>query len=248
VKKNILIVLGLLALILPGLATAAGPGVKLDKADIDVTNTASLQRGAKYFVNYCMGCHSLKHARYSRLASDLGLNEAQVRDNLIFTRTEDGDKTAIGALMANAMRVKDGKEWFGTTPPDLTLVARARGEDWIYTFLRGFYLDPSRPFGVNNTAFDNVGMPHVLWELQGWQRLAEHGDSHTAPVFEQAESGRMTPAEYDQVVRDLVSFLSYVGEPRQTERKVIGFWVMLFLVVLFVVTYLLKKEYWRDVH
>lgn len=240
----------LTALLGSGAAFAAAPSVELDKADVDVTNRASLQRGAKYFVNYCMGCHSAHHSRYKRVGQDLGLTDDQVRENLIFTRDEFGDPTRIGDLMEITFPRRDAAEAFGTAPPDLTLVARARSEDWLYTFLRGFYLDDSRPLGVNNTAFPNVGMPHPLWELQGWQELVTEADAdgHETTRLELTDAGSMSPAEYDSAVRDLVAFLSYLGEPAQHQRKVIGFWVLLFLAIFTIIAYLLKKEYWKDVH
>lgn len=244
----------LLALLAPATAFAAGAAVPLDKADIDLHNTASLQRGAKYFVNYCMTCHSASYHRYNRLARDLGIPEELVEENLIFTRDEKGERTKIGSLMKNAMRAQDSKEWFGAAPPDLTLVARVRGEDWLYTYLRSFYKDPARPFGVNNTVFPNVGMPHVLWELQGMQeRVVEktvdaHGHEHETAKLVLTQAGTMTPVEYDNMVRDMVNFLAYLGEPARLERQRLGVYVLLFLFVFFVVAYYLKKEYWKDVH
>jgi ubiquinol-cytochrome c reductase cytochrome c1 subunit len=248
--NKLISVLALMALLVPGASFAAAPSVPLDKADVDVTNQASLQRGAKYFVNYCMGCHSTQYSRYSRVGRDLGLTDEQVRDNLIFTRDEFGDPTRIGDLMTNTFPRRDAAEAFGTAPPDLTLVVRARSADWLYTFLRSFYLDDSRPLGVNNTVFPNVGMPHPLWELQGWQEKVTQTDDrgHEATRLQLVDSGAMSSAEYDTVVRDLVAFLSYLGEPVQHQRKVIGFWVMLFLGLFTIVAYLLKKEYWKDVH
>lgn len=249
--KKLISVMMFLALLAPAASFAAGPAVKLDKANVDVTNTASLQRGARYFVNYCMGCHEAQYMRYNRIGRDLGLTDDQVRDNLIFTRDEFGDPTRVGALMKNTFPKRDAAEAFGTVPPDLTLVARVRGEDWLYTFLRSYYLDESRPLGVNNTVFPNVGMPHVLWELQGFQRkevVGKDARGHDTFRFELAQSGSMSPAEYDKAVRDIVAFLSYMGEPIQTERKIIGIWVMLFLVIFTIIAYLMKKEYWKDVH
>lgn len=244
----------LCALLAPAAALAAGGGVKLDAANINLKNQAALQRGAKYFVNYCMGCHSASYQRYNRLAKDLGIPEDLVQKNLIFTRDAKGEPTKIGALMKNAMTKADGAEWFGAAPPDLTLVARVRGEDWLYTYLRTFYRDPTRPFGVNNLVFPNVGMPHVLWRLQGMQEKVTrvetdaHGHEHEVTELKLVEPGELTPAEYDQVVRDLVTFLAYLGEPVQLERQYLGVYVILFLLVFFVVAYYLKKEYWKDVH
>lgn len=238
-----------LLLAMPLSLMAAGGGVKLDHANIDMDNTASLQRGFKYFSNYCMGCHSAAYSRYNRVAADLEIPEDVVTENMIFTRDEKGETDKIGALMKIAMPKLYSKEAFGVAPPDLTLTARSRSPDWLYSYLRGFYLDPSRPYGVNNTVFPDVGMPHVLWELQGWQVKKEHGeDDHGAPEFELVEQGSMSPAEYDQAVRDLVGFMEYVAEPVQGKRKSIGFMVILFLMLFSVVAYFMKKEFWKDVH
>lgn len=234
---------------LPGLAIAATAGFPLDEANIDLHNKASLQRGAKLFVNYCMGCHSAEHQRYNRMARDIGLTEEQVKDNLIFTGAKVGD------LMRNAMPKADAKKWFGAAPPDLTLIARSRGVDYLYTYLRTFYIDPSRPWGVNNAAFPLVGMPHALADLQGWQKakLETHKDefgneTHQIVGFEVVKPGSMSGPEFDAAVRDLVTFLAYIAEPIKLERQRIGIWVIAFLIVLTGVFYLLKKEYWKDVH
>ena len=244
----------LFALFAPAAAMASGAEVHLDKANIDLHNQAALQRGAKYFVNYCMGCHSAAYQRYNRMGRDLGIPDELVQQNLIFTRDEKGAPTKIGALMTNAMHKGDAKEWFGAAPPDLTLVARVRGADWLYTYLRSFYKDPSRPFGVNNTVFANVGMPHVLWQLQGMQEkvvekgVDAHGHEHETTKLVLVQPGSMSPTDYDQMVRDLVTFLAYLGEPAQLKRQQLGVYVLLFLFVFFVVAYYLKKEYWKDVH
>ena len=233
----------------PMLGLAAGGGVPLDDADIDLSDQASLQRGAKYFMNYCLSCHSAKYQRYNRMAKDLGLTEQEVIDNLMFTTDKIGDTMNI------AMTEDKGTEWFGSPPPDLSVIARARGVDWIYTYLRSFYLDETRPFGVNNHVFPDVGMPNVLWQLQGAQkavfRLEKGPDGNDIEVFdhlEPATEGTMSTEEFDQVARDLTAFLSYIGEPIQMERKRLGVWVLLFIAVFFVLAYLLKKEYWKDVH
>jgi ubiquinol-cytochrome c reductase cytochrome c1 subunit len=237
--KNALI--AILFSLLPVVSLAGGGGdVHLDKANIDPTNKESLQRGARTFVNYCMSCHAAKYQRYNRLARDLDISEDAVIENLMFT----GEK--IGDTMDVAMTKSDGKKYFGAAPPDLTLVARVRGVDWLYTYLRTFYLDDTRPFGVNNLVFDKVGMPHVTWELQGWQT---EGHEHQKLVgLELVEAGSQSPAEYDRTVRDLVNFLDYMGEPVKQERKQLGIKVLLYLLVFFVVAYLLKKEYWKDIH
>lgn len=245
-KKHLLAVLLLVA---PALALASSGHEQLDKVNIDPTNKESLQRGARTFVNYCMGCHSAKYERYNRLARDLNISEDDVMHNLMFT----GEK--IGDHMDTSMDRGDAKNWFGAPPPDLTLVARVRGVDWLYTYLRAFYRDDSRPFGVNNQLFNNVGMPNVLWQLQGEQEpvyeTVTDEDGHSHKVLEGIElkvAGEQNEAEFDRTVRDLVNFLAYMGEPMKQERMALGVKVLLFLLVFFVVAYLLKKEYWKDVH
>ena len=240
-----LITLFLLAMA-PALGLAAGGNVHLDSADVDPTDQASLQRGAKFFVNYCLGCHSAKYQRYNRMAQDIGLTEEQVKNNLMFT----SDK--IGSTMEIGMSAADANAYFGTTPPDLSLISRSRGADWLYTYLRSFYIDESRPFGANNVVFKDVGMPHVMWDLQGWQKAIfkenEHGGDPVFERFELVKPGSMTPEQFDGAIRDLVNFLDYVGEPYKLERQRLGVKVLLFLGVFFVLAYLLKKEYWKDVH
>lgn len=241
--KKLLLVLGLL---LP-LASLASEGVHLDRAPIDSGNQASLQRGAKVFVNYCLNCHSAASMRYNRLR-DIGLTDEQIKSNLLFA----GEK--VGDTMTVAMRPADAKGWFGATPPDLSVVARARGADWLYTYLRGFYRDPSRPTGWNNTVFDKVGMPHVLWQLQGEQKLnvTETIDAHGNKVESHAlvldEPGALSPVEYDRLVADLVNFLDFMAEPAKSTRMQLGFIVLLFLSLFFVIALALKKEFWKDVH
>lgn len=228
---------------------ASAPSGVLQHANNDVANTASLQRGARNFVNYCMGCHSARYVRYSRLGADLGLTEAQVIENLMFT----GD--AIHDTMQVSLPQDAAARWFGTAPPDLSLIARARGTDYVYSFLKSFYLDPKRPTGVNNLVLPGTSMPHVLWELQGYQAAVYDGESDPAhdavhkkfKGFEVAQPGRMTPEEYDQFVRDTVNFLDYISEPMQLERRNLGFHVLGFLLVFFLFAFLLKKEYWKDV-
>ena len=223
---------------LPGFAFASGASVHLDSAPVNLHDKTSLQRGAQIFVNHCLNCHSAQYMRYSRL-TDLGLTETQIRENLLFTT----DK--IGEPMATTLAARDGKEWFGVNPPDLSLVARSRGSDWLYTYLRSFYKDPTAKSGWNNTVFPNVGMPHVLWEYQGDQsfQAAEHG----AGKLTLDRPGRLSPAEYDRYVGDLVNFLTYLGEPARTKRVQVGIVVMFFLAAFFVITLLLKNEYWKDV-
>jgi ubiquinol-cytochrome c reductase cytochrome c1 subunit len=256
-------VIALLALMASSLSFASGGGAHLDEHKTDLTDTASLQRGAQTFMNYCMGCHSLEHARVNRTARDLSIPEALMQENLNLTNKSFGD------LMTIAMRKEDSKKWFGATPPDLTVVARVRGGsgDWLYTYLRSFYEDTSRPWGVNNTAFKDVGMPHVLAGLQGVQKkgcapVSTGYDSLTGTeimvdscelaepkeVLYLAEEGQLTPKEYDNLVFDLVNFLVYISEPVALERERLGWWVLLFLVIFLVPVYLLNKEYWKDIH
>ncbi len=251
--------LACLALAAP-LAASALENVKLDRlpADVNPNDPISLQRGAQVFVNYCMGCHSASYMRYNRL-QDLGLTEQQIRDNLVFTGAKVGD------LMKTGMDPKDAKEWFGAPPPDLTVIARSRssgagsGADWLYSYLRGFYRDPSRPTGWNNTIFPNVGMPHVLWQLQGEQVLRTEAaaiprgskgevESHEVRKLALERPGALKPAEYDRLVADLVNFLSYMADPSRHYRQQLGIYVLMFLGVLFVLAYALKKEFWKDVH
>ncbi|HIP69623.1 MAG TPA: cytochrome c1 [Chromatiales bacterium] len=232
----------------------AHENVPLQKADINIDNKASLQRGYKYATNYCLGCHAASYSRYNRVGRDLGISEKQLIDNLIFTSNERGEQSKVGDLMKVAMSKTYAKEAFGVVPPDLSLLTRSRGVDWIYTYLKSFYRDDSRPFGVNNLAFPDVGMPHVLWELQGWQKKVTHveedghGHKHETVSLELSEPGTQTPAEYDQTVRDITNFMAYLAEPAQQKRKTLGFFVMLFLIVFFVAAYFLKKEYWKDIH
>lgn len=239
-------------LLAPALLLAAGGDVKLDRAPIDPDDQASLQRGARHFVNYCLNCHSASYMRYNRLR-DIGLTDQQILDNLVFS----GGK--VGDLMKIAMDPKDAKEWFGAAPPELSLIARSRashagsGADWLYSYLRGFYRDAERPSGWNNTVFPNVGMPHVLWELQGEQVMAERkvqgaGYEKTEPVLKLDKPGQLSPVEYDQFVADLVNYLVFMAEPARADRTTIGMFVLVALGLLFLLAYALKKEYWKDVH
>jgi len=240
---------------------SAGHGVVLQSANVNLSDKESLQRGAKYYVNYGMGCHSVKFSRYNRMAEDIGLNtdngftEDQVatllNENLIFTRDESGQRVKTGSLMTTAYLEKAAAEAFGTTVPDLSLVGRSRGADWIYSYLKGFYLDDSRPMGVNNTVFEDVGMPHVLADLQGYQILEHHEDKDghpVAPSLSLLKPGKLTAGEYDVVVNDITNFLVYVSEPAQLSRKIYGIFTLLFLLVLFGFAYALSKEYWKDIH
>lgn len=233
------------------LASAGGEhgGGYWQPANNDVNNTSSLQRGANYFVNYCMGCHSLQYVRYSSLIEDLGITEAQLQEHLMYT----ADKST--AMMTNAMPPNDAERWFGITPPDLTLAARARGTDWIYNYLRAFYLDESRPTGMNNMVLPNASMPHVLAELQGYQvahfRAEQDAQGNIHEIFEGFETvvpGKLSGEEYDNVVRDIVNFLDYASEPVQIERRNVGIGVLAFLLVFFLFAFFLKREYWKDIH
>lgn len=236
-------------LLAAGGAGAAGPGAKLYHAPVDLGDQASLQRGARTFVNYCLSCHSASFMRFSHLARDLGLTEEQVENNLLFVTDKIGDTMQV------ALRAEDAERWFGVAPPDLSVIARARGADWLYTFLLTFYEDPARPNGVNNLAFPDTAMPHVLWELQGLQRpiyetvTDAHGEEHQRIVgFELAVPGSQDEAEYRRTVADLVTFLVYLGEPAKLVRTTVGAWVLVFLVAFTILAYLLKREYWKDVH
>ncbi len=225
----------------PALAFAAGASVHLDKAPDVQGDKAALQNGAKLFVNYCLSCHGASYVRYNRL-TELGLTEQQIKENLMFTAEK------IGEPMRIAARHTDQKQWFGATPPDLSLVARSRashagsGADWLYTYLRSFYRDDKRPTGWNNTVFENVGMPHVFWQLQGEQ--VKNAEAHK---LELAVPGKLSPAEYDKQVADLVGFMVWMGEPGAGFRQKLGVGVLAFLVVLFGFSYALKKNYWKDV-
>jgi len=244
-KKMLLVLLLTLA---PAWAMAAGGGVHLDAANIDPTNKQSLQRGARLFVNYCLSCHSAALMRYERIGKDLGIDEKLVSENLMFTGGKTGD------LMTVATHAEDAKEWFGIVPPDLTVIARARGVDWLYTYLRSFYRDDTKIIGVNNLVFADVGMPHVMWELQGWQEpvittVKDHaGNERKSVALKLVEPGLMSVKEFDRATRDLVNFLDYMGEPAKYERRSLGIKVVLFLLMFLVLAYLLKKEYWKDVH
>jgi ubiquinol-cytochrome c reductase cytochrome b subunit len=251
-----LIVIGLLTF-LPLKAVAAGGGdVTLDHMEPDLQNRASLQHGMGLYMNYCAGCHSLQYSRYERVADDLAIPHDIMEDYAI---SDPSHK--IGSLMTNSMSDELGKQWFGVVPPDLTLIARAKNPDYLYTYLRTFYEDPSRPLGVNNKVFPNVGMPHALLELQGLQACAQGaGSGKLDPLsgesilddpcgsFTLVEEGTLSPEEFDEAVYDLVNFLVYVGEPAAIERQRIGVYVLLFIAIFFVFAWLLNREYWKDVH
>jgi ubiquinol-cytochrome c reductase cytochrome c1 subunit len=225
----------LLMVWLPALALGAETGYRLDRSPHDVTDVVSLQSGARLYVNYCLGCHSMQYLRYGGL-TEIGLTEQQIKDNLLFT----ADK--VGEPMKGPLDPKAAKQWFGVAPPDLSVVSRSRGADWLYTYLRTFYRDPKTATGWNNAVFENVGMPHALWTLQG-----ERAYDREKRQWRELSKGTLSQVEYDIAVRDLVNFLAYAGEPAATDRKSIGIVVLFMLGILFIITYLLKKEYWKDV-
>ncbi|NDU86407.1 MAG: cytochrome c1 [Ferrovum sp.] len=220
------------------LYSLAEEGVKLDHAPVDTSNLPSLQRGAQHFMNYCMTCHSAHLARFD-LLEQIGLSKKQVEGNLILTNAKIAD------YMTVVLTPKDAKSWFGVPPPDLTVEARVRGADWIYTYLRSFYRDDQRPNGWNNRVFPNVAMPHVLWQLQGQQVLQHPGEAESLVLM---QKGQMSAQEYDQYVGDLVNFLVFMSEPTRGERLHLGIWVLGFLVLLFFAARALKHEFWKDIH
>ncbi len=229
---------------------AASGSFELESAHIDASDQESLQRGAQTFVNYCMGCHTADYHRYSRLAADLGLSEEEVVNNLIFTTDEAGERDKVGSLMGITMTESYARQSFGVIPPNLALTARSRGVDWIYTYLKSFYLDPERTnIGVNNLVYKGAAMPHVLWEQQGWREpvYEEHDGNQVFKSWKTVSDGTMSADQYDGMVSDLVNFLAYLADPIKQTRHRIGLFVMLFLFILFAITYLLKKEYWKDV-
>ena len=228
-------------------ALAAAPAGGIMQSGTDLSDKASLQRGAKMFMNYCSGCHSLQHLRFSRMAEDLGLSEEEVMENLNFTGA------AFGEHIVSTMPAGQAADWVGVAPPDLSLTVRAKlgGPDWVYTFLMSFYQDDASAMGWNNTWFPDVSMPNVLWDLQGLQRpVMGEPDATGAPTIERleiAQPGSMTREEFQGVARDITAFLQYAAEPAALKRHGIGVWVLLFLVFFTFLTWLLKQEYWRDV-
>ena len=235
---------------------AAGGSGPLFHMHVDIHQQKSLQRGAMYFMNYCLSCHSAEYSRYNRVAADLGISEENMREHLIFTGRKFGDTMKV------ALTPEQGKEWFGAPPPDLSVRARSRGADWIYSFLKTFYVDESAIRGVNNLQFPGTSMPHVLWELQGLQTLKASDDhhgkkdgnaddghgGHKEELFELVEPGKMTAEEYDQAIVDIVNFMVYMSEPIKLKRQGIGVAVLFFLAALGVLTYFMKRDYWKDVH
>jgi ubiquinol-cytochrome c reductase cytochrome c1 subunit len=239
--------------LISGTAWAAGAAVPLMESGANILDKASLQRGAALFVNYCGGCHSLQYMRYNRIARDLGLSEQQVMEYLNFTGAKFGD-TIHAAMPAGLGPDSIGAEdWFGKAPPDLSLTARVRGTDWIFSYLMSFYPDPNRPSGWNNTVFKDASMPNVLWDRQGIQvprptTGEDHGGHVAAVQFDLVQPGSRSPEEFRQDARDIAAFLEYVGEPAALERRAYGIWVLLYLLLFTGLAWLLKQEYWKDVH
>ncbi len=247
--------LGKLVVLAAILATAqahASTGTKLEKADIDPGNIASLQRGAANFMNYCSGCHSARYVRFNTIGKYLGLSEEELVDNLMFNAEKTFD-TILASMPAS-----DAARWYGTAPPDMSLMARAKGADYIYNFLKGFYLDPDSPTGVDNTVLAGTSMPHVLWELQGYQKAlySEHVETnsdgsttttHEFEKFELVSTGKLDVEEYESFVRDTVNFLAYIAEPIRAERRKLGTWVLIYLFVFLIIARMLKKQIWKDV-
>jgi len=248
-------VLGRLVVLAAVLAIAqaqASTGAKLEKAHIDPGNISSLQRGAANFMNYCSGCHSARYVRFNTIGKYLGLSEEELVDNLMF----NAEKT-FETIQAS-MPVSDALRWYGTAPPDMSLMARAKGADYIYNFLKGFYLDPDSPTGVDNTVLVGTSMPHVLWELQGYQKahFSEHVETnkdgsttttHEFEKFELVSTGSLNVEEYESFVRDTVNFLAYIAEPIRAERRKLGTWVLIYLLVFLIIARMLKKQIWKDV-
>lgn len=223
-------------------ALAANDTVVLEKAYNEPDDKDSLQRGARNFMNYCSGCHSLEYIRYSTIADGLGISEEELMQNLMFNAAKPFEK------VRSSMPPEQASKWFGVAPPDLTLMARAKGTDYIFTFLKGFYIDPNSPTGVDNVVLEGTSMPHVLWELQGLKRSFEGLEEHSGDVdLEFLTTGKLSVEEYDQFIRDTVNFLEYVSEPIRSTRENIGFWVLMFLFFFLMLSYSLKKEIWKDV-
>ena len=229
--------------------TFATSSSNLSHMKVDLSNQQSLQRGAKIFINYCLSCHSAAYMRYNRMGQDLSISDDVLKENLMFGAEKVGD------VMSISMRQEDSINYFGVIPPDLSVIARSRGADWLYTYFQTFYKDDSRPFGVNNLVYKDTAMPHVLWELQGEQHLvskesvaAVYYDPSYSDFLELVSPGKLTEKEYDRTVRDLVNYLVYMGEPIKLKRTKIGVWVMFYLFVFLLIAYMLKKEYWKDIH
>ncbi|HEX5787018.1 MAG TPA: cytochrome c1 [Woeseiaceae bacterium] len=237
----------ILAMLLASASVLAVTERPTEQADIDPTNVNSLQRGARNFMNYCAGCHSAKYVRYKTIGKYLGLSEDQLIENLMFNAEKTFETVQV------SMRPRDGEQWFGKTPPDLSLMARARGADYVYSFLKGFYLDPESPTGVDNIVLPGTSMPHVLWELQGYQ-VADYSEHEEQGVvsrhfegFEPFTEGSMDAEDFDAFVRDTTNFLAYIAEPIRADRRKIGVWVMVYLIVFLIIARMLKKQIWKDV-
>jgi len=229
-------------LMMAGVATANEGGPELEQVNIRLDDVAAMQRGARLYFNYCSGCHSLQYLRYSRIAEDLQLDPKDVEKSFMF----NGGK--IGDPIVSRMPAADATRWFGKAPPDLSLEARSKGADWIHAYLKSFYVDPGRPLGWNNTVFPNASMPNALWELQGLQAGIGGGHDGAVEKLELHTPGRQTPQEFDRTVRDITAFLQYAGEPAALKREAMGVWVLLYLGLFTLLAYLLKHEFWKDVH
>lgn len=235
-KKLILAIFINLLYLTSGSIMASSNGIHLDKVNIDITDQASLKGGAKTFVNYCLSCHQASYMRYNRMGKDIGLTDRQVTENFMFASNK------IGETMTIAMRKEDAKKWFGVTPPDLSVISRAKGTNWLYTYLRTFYLDNNKIIGTNNATFKNVGMPHVLWKQQGYLK-PENKTNNLISVTD----GVLTNHEYNVMIRDLTNFLAYLGEPSKLQRLSLAKWILLYLALFFLATLLMKITFWRDV-
>ncbi len=242
------LMIAILMMALPALGMAAGPSIPLLSANIDLDDKESLQRGAAIFIHNCLNCHSAHYMRYNRVSEDLGMAESEIK-SMMFTTDNVGDTMVV------ALDPKEAKAWFGTLPPDLTVIERFRGADWLYTYFLSFYKDDSRPFGVNNLLFKDVGMPHAMLGMQGLadpiyrdETLPDGSIRKVVDSLSQPAGGAMSTADYEEAVRDLVGFMVYMGEPAKLVRYDLGWKVILFLIFLTFLLYLLKKEYWRDIH
>lgn len=241
-RRYLTVIFVVLGLLLFKLTQAAETSIKLQQAHVYPSDKASLQRGVKLFMNYCSGCHSLQYMRYQRIADDLNINEKLLKENLIFSAAKLGDP------VESALLPTDAKNWFGVIPPDLTLIAKIRGVNWLYTFLHGFYQDDNRPWGTNNILFPEVAMPHVLAPLQGIQSYGPPNPRQPQPTLILKQPGLLTAREYDQAINDLVNFLAYAAAPEKLKRQYLGMGVLLFLVIFAILTYLLKREYWKKIN
>jgi len=246
--KKIASLMALGACLFASQAMAAGGAVHLEPAEIDPDNVSSLQRGARNFMNYCSGCHSAQYVRFNTIGKSLGLSEEQLVDNLMFNAAKTFE------TIKSSMPPADAARWYGTAPPDMSLMARAKGADYVYNFLKGFYVSPESPTGVDNRVLAGTSMPHVLWELQGFQAAHfEHHENDDGSVtttfegFEQLSPGDMDAEDYDEFVRDTVNFLVYIAEPIRSDRRKLGVWVIMFLIFFFVLSVQLKKQIWKDV-